>query len=605
MKLSILIPEWICKRLILGIWVLMCLVLYPSICLAQSHTLPEIIVTSPQFPIPLTERSQHIDVIEAEELERLAVRSVDEALRLISGVDVSQRGPFGVQADISLRGAGFEQTLFLINGMRINDPQTGHFHSDLPISLSDIERIEVMPGGASAIYGAGGFGGVINIVTKTMQPKGLRAGLTIGEHNYKNWSAGLISPVYKDTQIGLSINDQRSDGYRPNTDFHNTTYSIYLNSDKWQVFGGFLEKRFGANGFYTLRFPAQWEHTQTGVISLKANSKISNASFEPSLIYRHHYDYYVLDRYNHAFYQNTHRTNSLTLRLPVGFTSGESRYIAGLEVSYDNIDSTRLGEHSRNSKALFAGLSRPIGKARIDLDLRTDHYSGGIGLEFSPSVGISYTIEENLKVRASANRSFRLPSYTELYYKSPTSVGNPDLQPEKAWQIEGGVDYYGNNYIAGITVFRRWGRDIIDWFNRGNYWQSENISKVNTYGITLNLNFVFGRHTIKLDYSGIDQNSDGGTNAYYMNYLRHKVNLTILSTLPYDFTSSLTVGHQKRINQSAFTLANAKLTKSLKMGPAKTRIFIEGKNLFNTQYQDLAGLPLPGRWLFMGIEVGI
>jgi len=585
--------------------ILLLSVLLPHICFAQPYLLSEVIVTSPRFPVALTDRSQHVDVIEAEELERLAVRSIDEALRLISGVDVVQRGPFGVQSDISLRGAGFEQTLFLINGMRINDPQTGHFHSDIPITLADIERIEVMPGGASAIYGAGGFGGVINIVTKTMQPKGLQAKLTIGEHNYKQLTTGLISPVFRQTQFRLSIGDQRSDGYRPNTDFHHTTYNFHLNSDKWQALVGYMEKRFGANGFYTLRFPAQWEHTKTGVISLKANSRLANASFEPSFIYRHHYDYYVLDRNNQRFYQNTHRTNSLTLRLPLSFISGEGRYITGLEATYDNIDSTRLGEHSRNSKALFAGLSHPIGKARIDLDLRLDHYSGGIGLEPSPSVGIVYKIRQGLKLRVSGNRSFRLPSYTELYYKSPTSVGNPDLQPEKAWQIEGGLDYYSDNYIAGITVFRRWSRDIIDWFNKGNYWQSENISKVNTYGITLNLNLVIGAHTIKLDYTGLDQHSDGSREAYYMNYLRHKANLTILSNLPYDLASSLSVGHQKRINQSAFTLVDARLTKSIKMGPTKTRLFIEGKNLFNTQYHDLTGLPLPGRWLFMGLEVFI
>lgn len=570
---------------------------------ASQTKLPELIVTAPKFETTLKDTGQHLEVIDEEEIRLLGARSIDEILRHLSSVDVVQRSPFGVQSDIRLRGSGFEQVLVLVNGLRVNDPQTGHFHIDVPVSVDEIQRIEVIPGGASALYGAGGFGGIINIVTKTTTKPYLSGGITAGERGYYELKTSAKSPQYKDTQLGFAINDQRSDGYRPNTDFHSTIYNASLTTGPLHIFGGYSDKAFGANGFYSLRYPMQWEHTRSGFLASSLELKKSPFSLKPSLLYRYHSDYYVLDRYNHAFYRNTHRTNTFILSLPLRYSSDKLDFLTGYELYLDDIDSTRLGQHSRTAHSAFASLNSTVAKWTTKLDLRLDHYSGGIGNEVSPSLGIAYRANDNIKLRLAGNRSFRLPSYTELYYTSPVHVSNPALSAERAWQVEGGLDLYSNRFVGAFTVFKRWGRDLIDWLNMGSYWQSANIKRADVSGFTAQATFYLLRHTLKLDYTYLNQSNSAILPAYYQNYLRHKMNLMLLSEPFEKLKTSVNLSLNKRADRSPYTLLDLKVTKGLDKLPLKTTFFVEGRNLTNTNYENLQGLPMPGRWLFVGIEI--
>lgn len=579
-----------------------CLLLF-GISEATQAKLPEIVVTTPKFETTLQDTGQHLDVIDEEEIRLLGARSIDEILRRLSSVDVVQRSPFGVQSDIRLRGSGFEQVLVLVNGLRVNDPQTGHFHLDVPISVDEIQRIEVMSGGASALYGAGGFGGVINIVTKATSKPFISGGITVGERGYYELKTSAKAPQYRGIQLGVNINDQKSKGYRPNTDFHSTIYNASLTSGLLHIYGGYSDKAFGANSFYSLRYPMQWEHTKSGFLLSSIELKGSPFSFKPSLLYRYHSDYYVLDRYNHAFYKNTHRTNSLTLSLPLRYSLDKFDLITGYELYLDNIDSSRLGNHHKSAHSAFVSINNTMSKWTTKLDLRLDQYSGGIGNEVSPSLGMAYKVNNNLKLRLAGNRSFRLPSYTELYYTSPVHVSNPALRPERAWQIEGGVDLYSSRFIGALTVFKRWGRDLIDWLNLGSHWQSANIKKADLSGFTAQASFYLSRHSLKLDYTYLDQSNSATLPAYYQNYLRHKVNLLFLVEPFESLNTSINLSLNKKADRSPYTLLDLKVTKTLDKLPLKTTLFVEGRNLTNTNYENLQGLPMPGRWLFIGLEV--
>ncbi len=570
---------------------------------SDSH-LPEIIVSAPRFETSLRDAGQHIDVIEAQDIRMLGARSIDEILSILSTIDVMQRGPFGVQSDIRLRGASFEQTLFLLNGLKINDPQSGHFHSDLPVSIGDIERVEVMPVGASALYGTGGFGGVINIVTKKKEKPNVTGGYTIGGKGYYELKASLKSPVIRDTQLGIALSDQKSNGYSQNTDFHNTLYNASLITDVVNLYGGLSEKRFGAKGFYSLKYPMQWEHTRSGFMSGALDIKAGELSFKPGFLYRHHYDYYVLDRNNQSFYNNIHRTNVFNLSLPLSFSAGDLGIVSGYDMSYENIDSSRLGRHRRLSQGIFTGFKTDLKGCNANINLRLDNYSGGIGSEFSPSASLSYNISEAIRLRFAGGRSFRLPSYTELYYTSPVHISNPALKPERAWQAEGGMDLYGNAFVGGITLFKRWGRDIIDWLDRGGFWQSENIKDVDTSGITAQVTYYVGRHRMKIDYTFLSQRDSAGMPAYYLNYLRHKLNVLLISEISDNFRASIVLSLQNRIDNGSYGLVDFKLTKGIQRLPLEVNVFMEARNLTNTHYQSISGRPMPGRWLFAGIEIG-
>ena len=112
----------------------------------------------------------------------MPINSVDELLRQIPGLEIQSRGGFGVQSDLGIRGSTYNQVLVMIDGVRFNDPMTGHFNGYIPLGLSEIERIEVIKGPSSSIYGADAVGGVINIITKVAE-KGtfVRGDISLGE----------------------------------------------------------------------------------------------------------------------------------------------------------------------------------------------------------------------------------------------------------------------------------------------------------------------------------------------------------------------------------------------------------------------------------------
>ncbi|MCB9249497.1 MAG: TonB-dependent receptor [Ignavibacteriales bacterium] len=125
-----------------------------------------IVVTANRVPVSFSETGRTIDVITQREIEQLPVTNIQDLLEQVSGIDIKQRGPEGVQADVSIRGGNFEQSLILIDGIKLVDPQTGHHNMNLPVSFSQLERVEILKGQGSRIYGSNAFSGVINLITK-------------------------------------------------------------------------------------------------------------------------------------------------------------------------------------------------------------------------------------------------------------------------------------------------------------------------------------------------------------------------------------------------------------------------------------------------------
>src|SRR5699024_8866634 len=146
----------------------------------DSNKLEEVIIQGNRLEIAYNESSRDIQIITHEEISKLPVRSVNELLAYVGGVDIRQRAPFGGQADISIDGGTFEQTLVLLNGIKLIDDQTAHIMMNIPVPVDAIERIEILRGAAARVYGINALTGAINIVTKKESKSFLSAKLYSG-----------------------------------------------------------------------------------------------------------------------------------------------------------------------------------------------------------------------------------------------------------------------------------------------------------------------------------------------------------------------------------------------------------------------------------------
>jgi len=206
--------------------------------------------------------SANIQIISAEEIENAPVQTIEDLLEYAINVDVRQRGGQGVQSDISMRGGTFEQVLVMLNGVKLNDPQTGHHTMNLPVSMEQVERIEVITGGASRIFGNYAYTGAINIITK----KGGKSSVifSTGENNYKNTELNY-SNNSKSITHNISVNQKESDGYIDGMDYKISNYyyqaSSKINNVNALLNAGIINKEFGAFSFYTPKYPDQFERT--------------------------------------------------------------------------------------------------------------------------------------------------------------------------------------------------------------------------------------------------------------------------------------------------------------------------------------------------------
>src|SRR5688572_3589103 len=133
---------------------------------AQEPFRQNVVVTAAASPVELETVTRTLTVITREQIARLPVHSIADVLRLTAAVDVRARGERGVQTDFAVRGANFGQMLVLVDGVRLNDAQSGHHNGDIPVPLDAVERIEILHGSGSSIFGADAFGGTVNIITR-------------------------------------------------------------------------------------------------------------------------------------------------------------------------------------------------------------------------------------------------------------------------------------------------------------------------------------------------------------------------------------------------------------------------------------------------------
>ena len=613
----------------------------------MEYDLDEIEISAQRTPAMYSQVARIISVIGREEIEAVPAQSVQDLLEYVAAIDVRQRGAEGVQADISIRGGTFDQTLILLNGINITDPQTGHHNLNLPVSLAQIERIEILEGPAARIFGPNAFSGAINIITVQANRNNLQIESAVGSFGYfdGNLAAGLVAGKWSHT---MAFSGKRSDGYIDNTDFKelNGFYSGRFNSNsgklKYQL--GLSQKGFGANSFYTPKYPNQYENTRTLFASIKWEGN-DPLHITPAVYYRRHHDRFELFRSDPASWysgHNYHLTHVYGLNLNSWFSWSLGKTALGLEYRSEEIFSNVLGKDMEESKdvpgedAVFTKSDKRntvSGFLEHAVYLNTWTFTAGLmansisgsesGIHIFPGIDISYEPFEGGKLFATYNTSLRMPTFTDLYYQGPTNIGNPDLKPERSATIEGGMKIQRKLLCGHLVVFYRKGKDIIDWVKEKaeeEIWQPQNLTEINSLGTEAQVQFLlrqkFGQPYPNLRLSYLYNHVSKGNTDIISNYvldnLKNKFSASLNQQLIENFTLDLKMVYQDRegsytlyeqtnpveeVSYDPFITFDGKLTYRRN----QLHVFLTIRNIFDISYNDIGNVLQPGRWIKSGI----
>ncbi|MCF7886513.1 MAG: TonB-dependent receptor [Candidatus Marinimicrobia bacterium] len=581
----------------------------------QSDT---IVVTGHRIPTSLSEISRNIKVISDLQIKKMGASSINELLASSITGDLQSRGPGGVQTDLHLRGSSFNQVLILIDGMKVNDPQTGHHNLNLPLTINDIEKIEVLKGAGSRLYGPNAMGGIINIITKRSNQPGTNIKLECGQNNYLNKTISLVAPLGKLVNR-ISYSNRSSEGYRHNTDYNisNLFYrtAFNLESGHYSLKGGISDKDFGANEFYTPnRYPDQRENTQTIFLGLHHYLKQEWGKISSKLAWRQHTDRFILDHTlkpnENGYYENNHKTRIYTAEIQATINSNLIQTNLGAEIGREKIKSNSLGNHHRHRLGFYLEGKKNINRLTITPGLSIFHYSDWDWRLF-PGIDMNYKLSKQLSLTASAEKSFSPPTYTNLYYSSPVNQGNSGLKPEQAWSFETGLKYSSNNLRMGATFFLRKNKNQIDyaWHKSDSIYKARNVNHFNIYGpefslsiprqILENTSFF---NELKFSYTYLKGSRDVKYRSKYVfNYLQHCAVLNLGHSLPFGIESMWNMNYKKRVDSQSRLLIDWNIFLSTK----NYRINLNVDNLFDVNYREFGYLPMPGRWIKAGIELRI
>ena len=536
----------------------------------------------------------------------LLLNSMVDLLQLDPSLDLQERAPDGVQTDLSIRGSNFGQTLVLLNGLRVDDAQTGHHDMDIPVPLESVERIEVLRGSGSTMYGSDAVGGAINIITAPPEGFEFRLRTALGSFG-TNQQSGSISDSFGAVSEQLTFARDFSDGFIPDRDYRNlqlgsTTHFL----GAWgpgDLTLGYMDHPFGADQFYG-DYPS-WEDTKTWFAGgHQALGKKTDVSFA----YRRHSDLFVLFRDQPEIYTNHHHDESFQAtvrREETVATNTELHY--GVEALHESIVSNNLGDHSRSRAAAYAALDfRALKRFSLSVSAREEVYRNFAG-EFNPSVAAGFRASTRVKFRASASRAFRVPSYTDLYYQDPANMGNPNLKPERAWTYEGGLDWNPAPRVRGdVTVFQRRELDGIDYYRASpaDLWQALNIDKLTFTGVETALRWTPARsQTLDFRYTWLLGEQDTvpfGETKYTFNYPSSSGVVSWQAGLPAGILFRTRIGVLNRRSAAGpYALWDLHLAGSR----GRVHPFLGISNVTSTSYQEIQGVAMPGRTIIGGLEL--
>lgn len=586
------------------------------------------LISSPRIKIKNTDNSISVITISGEEIQKSTATNISDLLQQIAGIDIRRRGAEGMQADLYIRGGSFDQTLLLIDGIKVEDPQTGHHTMNMTLPLEVIERIEITKGSAGRIYGQNAFTGAINIITKQNIENNLSVELTGGSFDQKRGSL-TVQRKLENSDILFNYSRKESEGYRYNTDFKNDEFFVKSNfkikNQNISAIGAFNERKFGANGFYAS--PAaidQYEETQASIIGLSTTYKKNELIIKPKLYWKRNQDMYVYLRQDPSVYRNLHISDKVGIEVNASTPNSLGNLGIGFDLSKVSLSSNNLGNRNRTMFNMFIEQQIKFQNDKIDLtpgvaisyfsdvSTRLNYQSNFFNnLFFYPGIDLGYRFNKNLKIYSNVGYTYRMPTYTDLFYSSPTTLGNENLKLEKALTKEFGLKYLKNNFNLSMSLYQRDASDIIDYVknDEADPWQASNIREIITNGFELNMGYkfylgAFRPQSINIGYSNINDDlleTDFTFSRYALNSLKNQITATYMFQVRDFISSTLTFKNSKRLNDESYTVIDFRTSYMYD----KFTISVILNNILDAEYSETNLVPMPGFNSLIGIKYSI
>ncbi len=580
--------------------------LYSQQYFIKRDTLKEVIVMSNRITLPLKQNSQTISIITSDDIKKSAVTNVAELLQQSAGVDIRKRGMGGSQSDLYIRGGNYNQTLLLIDGIKMDDAQTGHHSMNAALPLEVIERIEIIKGPSARVFGQNAFTGAINIITKKNINNTISANIELGSFNQLNGSVTAGANLKNSSHI-IHFGKLTSNGYRNNTDYDNSNYFIksILNKKRLPVemIISFFDRKFGAENFYTSSESySEYEETQNSLVGVSATINYKKFIIKPRIYWRRNQDKYVFIRDNPSSH-NFHINNKIGAEINSSYTSKIGVTGFGIDVSKVYLKSSALDDQNRLMTNLFLEHRFSLFNNKLDISPGiAANYFSDFKFNIFPGIDIGYQINDKLKTYANAGYTYRIPTYTELYISIANYLkGNSNLKPEKAISAEIGLKYSDKKFNAYATSFYRKTNNLIDYSKEKASTAlliANNIPiDISSKGIELNANYTFKINSISnrisTNYTFIDDDIKNIIETlelrYSVNSLRHQFTSKFSSQLTKSINLNIIYRHAERTSGNSYNIWDSSFLYKLN----NLELTITVNNIFDAEYSEQGIILMP------------
>ena len=580
----------------LSLCVFIFLIVFQTPLTAQETVLDEVIVSSPRIELSMGQQSRSVTTITAKEIAESGANTLIDVLSDVAGIELRSRGAQDVQSDIYIRGGGFDQVLLLIDGIKVDNPQTGHHTLNAILPIEMIERVEILKGAAGRVYGQNAFSGAINIVTKTPSTEDLKVTLSGGSFDYQK-AALFATDQRESSSHTLYAETISSDGYRYNTDYYNQNYlwksSWKTDQEPIELLASFNNRRFGANGFYASpTFTDQFEATQSSLLGLTTSIN-GNWHIKPKLYWKRGQDEFILFKNDPSIYRNMHITNKLGAEVNATKKHALGTTGIGFELAHVSIRSNNLGEHARTLAHGYLEHRFVSNRWDVTPGFSVSHYNDQDTF-FYPGIDIGFQINADSRLFFNSGYTYRIPTYTDLYYNDPTTVGNESLIPEKALSTELGFRHRQNNWKLSISLFQRDAKNYIDYVVLAGEerWQATNIDQILSQGGELDVVLNSNSHKFSVGYAYLKDDVDGVSSAlsrYAINSRKH--HLSTRWTLRWNslITSSISYRYAEQDSGYHYNVVDANMA----VVKGRVKLSLSAHNILNADYTEQNLVPMP------------
>lgn len=576
------------------------------------QTLDSVIVTSTRIDLPFKENSRTIDIISSEDIKNSATNNIADLLQQVAGVDIRRRGTAGSQADLYIRGGSFDQTLLLIDGIKMDDAQTGHHTMNAALPIEVIERIEIIKGPAARVFGQNAFTGAINIVTKKNLNNSVSLNMETGSFGQLNGSVTVGTELENSSHI-IHIGKLTSEGYRNNSDYDNSNYFIKSVFNKKEqpieMIATFFDRNFGAENFYTTN-PTfnEYEETQNSLIAFTTTFNNNKLKIKPRVYWKRNQDMFLLRRDEPSFFRNFHVTDKMGAEVNASYTSKAGVTGFGVDVSKIYIRSNNLGNRNRFMANMFLEHRFKLLNDKLDVTpgIAVTYFSD-FKFHAFPGIDVGYKLTDNFKLYGNAGYTYRIPTYTDLFYSDPATIGNANLEPEEALSGELGAKYITPKFTGGFAFFYRDASKLIDYVKEVDTdpFMATNLRDLYTKGFEVNTSYNFKLNNLNQNLSVGYVFLEDEVADLNLNFSRYSIN-----SLKHHFTSRLSTQLVKNINFNVI-YKHAERTEGLSYNVWDTSIVLTSKqfeftamasNIFDAEYIETGFVPMPPSNVLFGLR---